>query len=451
MKRWEPIKTEKKQLGGIIKLLKKVSPKLASKAKGRLLVSRLRRVKDFKTPYIFPGQLGWSPAETRTVWHRTNNPNFKVKRVFEGRWDAKEHGAPKNGLWVSEKKDIGFMNDRPILVQLQQTIKKPIVQIGDIPTKGKNKLRNHILREAEQSGADAVKFQGIKDNKASNQNVTFIFDPTASTTMPLKNQSLLDSPEYRQLQLQRILEEVDSGRKFLREYLKSPKWGERASKHMSRQEAFKLGHFESQLLSSHNPPEGFKPLHLRLKLLNNGASGQSVMPYKSKQSYREIQIDPNNVVAPRYTGVHESAHMSNLNYTPFNGYKHYKELFPEELQPLLDKQLANAKKLADQLEIDPKRYKESVDFVAKSRNISTQDAKNLIDNWILYLKDPGEARARGLAVVAYGRTKDIPREIDPGQGIFTKESLDNLYRNIFSIGVPIVGGALTLKQLENEN
>ena len=440
MKRWEPIKTEKKQLGGIIKFLQKVSPKLASKAKGRLLASRLKQVKDFKTPYIFPGQLGWSPAETRTVWHRTNNPNFKVKRVFEGRWDAKEHGAPKNGLWVSEKKDIGFMNDRPILIQLQQTLKKPMVQIGDIPAQGKNNMRNYILREAEQSGADAVKFQGIKDNKTSNQNVTFIFDPTASTTMPLKNQSLLDSPEYRQLQLQRIWEEVDSGRRFLREYLKSPKWGERASKHMSRQEAFKLGHFESQLLSSHNPPEGFKPLHSRLKLLNNGASGQSVMPYKSKQSYREIQIDPNNVVAPRYTGVHESAHMSNLNYTPFNGYKHYKELFPEELQPLLDKQLANAKKLADQLEIDPKRYKESVDFVAKNRNISTQDAKNLIDNWILYLKDPGEVRARGLAAVAYSRTmhtKDIPKEVDGGQGIFTKESLDNLYRNIFSIGAPI--------------
>ena len=440
MKRWEPIKTEKKQLGGIIKLLQKVSPKLASKARGRLLASHLKQVKDFKTPYIFPGQLGWSPAETRTVWHRTNNPNFKIKRVFEGRWDAKEHGAPKNGLWVSEKKDIGFMNDRPILVQLQQTLKKPMVQIGDIPTQGKNNMRNYILRESEQSGADAVKFQGIKDNKTSNQNVTFIFEPTISATMPLKNQSLLDSPEYRQLQLQRIWEEADSGRRFLREYLRSPKWGERASKHMSRQEAFNLGHFESQLLSLHNPPEGFKPLHLRLKLLDNGASGQSAMPYKSKQSYREIQIDPNNAVAPRYTGVHESAHASNLNYTPFNGYKHYKELFPEELQPLLDKQLANAKKLADQLEIDPKRYKESVDFVAENRNISTQDAKNLIDNWILYLKDPGEVRARGLAAVAYSRTmhtKDIPKEVDGGQGIFTKESLDNLYRNIFSIGAPI--------------
>lgn len=197
MKRWEPIKTEKKQLGGIIKFLQKVSPKLASKAKGRLLASRLRQVKDFKTPYIFPGQLGWSPAETRTVWHRTNNPNFKVKRVFEGRWDAKEHGAPKNGLWVSEKKDIGFMNDRPILIQLQQTIKKPMVQIGDIPTQGKNNMRNYILREAEQSGADAVKFQGIKDNKTSNQNVTFIFEPTISAVLNPKMQNKVIRPSTK--------------------------------------------------------------------------------------------------------------------------------------------------------------------------------------------------------------------------------------------------------------
>ena len=248
MKRWEPIKNEKKQLGGIIKLLQKVAPKLASKARGRLLASRLKQVKDFKTPYIFPGQLGWSPAETRTVWHRTNNPNFKIKRVFEGRWDAKEHGAPKNGLWVSEKKDIGFMNDRPILIQLQQTLKKPMVQIGDIPTQGKNNMRNYILREAEQSGADAVKFQGIKDNKTSNQNVTFIFEPTTSATIlqkehkvlkkrmmvpekarpgfiiptpqHLQKQHYLDSPEKRLLSDMRTFRKADSGREFMMKYLK---------------------------------------------------------------------------------------------------------------------------------------------------------------------------------------------------------------------------------------
>ena len=479
MKRWEPIKTEKKQLGGIIKLLQKVAPKLASKARGRLLASRLKQVKDFKTPYIFPGQLGWSPAETRTVWHRTNNPNFKIKRKFKGRWDAKEHGAPENGLWVSEKKDIGFMNDRPILVQLQQTLKKPMVQIGDIPTQGKNNMRNYILRESEQSGADAVKFQGIKDNKTSNQNVTFIFEPTTSATIlpkeykvlkkrmqipekdlpgfivptppHLQKQHYLDSPEKRLLSDMRIFRKADSGREFMMKYLKSPQWVKRASKHMSKQEAQKLGKFESQLIDLMNPPKGFKPVHTKLKLLDHGVLGESIVPY-DKQQYRQILVDPITGADLKYVGVHEAAHASTLNYPLPKGEEYYKELVPEELRPLLDKQFDNAKKLADQLEIDPKRYKEAVDsYMRDMPTISKQMAKNLVDNQILYLKNPGEARARGLAAVAYGRTKDIPREIDPGQGIFTKESLDNLYKNIFSIGVPIVGGALTLKQLENEN
>lgn len=462
MKRWEPIKTEKKQLGGIIKFLQKVSPKLASKAKGRLLVSRLRQVKDLKTPYIFPGQLGWRPAETRTVWHRTNNPNFKVKRVFEGRWDAKEHGAPKNGLWVSEKKDIGFMNDRPILVQLQQTLKKPMVQIGDIPAQGKNNVRNYILRDAEQSGADAVKFQGIKDNKTSNQNVTFIFEPTISAAIPPKEpgalksnmqvpgqirtgsintktpfEEYIDSPE-KLLSSMRTFKKADSGREFMMKYLKSPQWIKRASKHMSKQEAQKLGKFESQLIDLRNPPKGFKPVYTKLKLLGNDIAGTSLVPYNAKQEYRKILIDPTAGAYLKYVGVHEGAHASTLNYTPSRREKQFKELFPEELQPLLDKQFANAKKLADQLEIDPKRYKETVDSLAEDMDISTQTAKGLLDNQISsYLKDPGEARARGLAAVAYGRTKDIPKEVDRGQGIFTKESLDNLYRNIFSIGAPI--------------
>lgn len=465
MKRWKPIKTEKKQLGGIIKLLQKVAPKLASKARGRLLASRLKQVKDFKTPYIFPGQLGWSPAETRTVWHRTNNPNFKIKRKFKGRWDAKEHGAPENGLWVSEKKDIGFMNDRPILVQLQQTLKKPMVQIGDIPTQGKNNMRNQILREAEQSGADAVKFQGIKDNKTSNQNVTFIFEPTTSATIlpkehkvlkkrmmvpekdlpgfivptppHLQKQHYLDSPEKRLLSDMRIFRKADSGREFMMKYLKSPQWAKRASKHMSKQEVQKLGKFESQLIDLMNPPKGFKPIRTKLKLLDHGVLGDSLVPY-DKQQYRQILVDPITGADLKYVGVHEAAHASTLNYPLSKGEEYYKELVPEELRPLLDKQFDNAKKLADQLEIDPKRYKETVDsYLRDMPTISEQKVKNLLDNRILYLKDPGEARARGLAAVAYGRTKDIPREIDPGQGIFTKESLDNLYKNIFSIGAPI--------------
>ena len=263
MKRWEPIKTEKKQLGGIIKLLQKVAPKLASKARERLLASRLKQVKDFKTPYIFPGQLGWSPAETRTVWHRTNNPNFKIKRVFEGRWDAKEHGAPKNGLWVSEKKDIGFMNDRPILVQLQQTLKKPMVQIGDIPTQGKNKLRNQILREAEQSGADAVKFQGIKDNKASNQNVTFIFDPVASTTIPPKEMRAFKE-QITKLTPQQIGQEAKEGVRDVMMWYRSPQWETRAaSRGLTQDEIKAFQNLQGRVLSQKLPmSDRFGPVNV---------------------------------------------------------------------------------------------------------------------------------------------------------------------------------------------
>lgn len=371
------------------------------------------------------------------------------------------------------------MNDRPILIQLQQILKKPIVQIGDIPTQGKNNMRNYILRDAEQSGADAVQFQGIKDNKTSNQNVTFIFEPTTSATilpkehevlkkrmqipekdlpgfiiptpLHLQKQLPLDSPEERWLSDMRIFRRADSGVKLMMKYLKSPQWVKRASKHMSKQEVQKLSKFESQLLDPLHPPKGFKPVYTKLKLLNNGVLGESVVP-QDKQQYRQILVDPITGANLKYVGVHEAAHASTLNYPPSKGEEYYKELVPEELQPLLDKQFNNAKKLADQLEIDPKRYKEAVDsYIRDMSTISKQTAKNLVDNQILYLKDPGEARARGLAAIAYGRTKDIPIEIDPGQGIFTKKSLNNLYKNIFSIGVPIVGGSLALKQLENED
>lgn len=253
MEQWKPNKTERKQLGGIIKFLQRTSPKLASKVKVNAIASQFRKVKEIETPFIFPGQIGWSPSEIRTVWHRTKNPNFKVKREFAERWDAKEHGAPKNGLWVSEKKDIGFMNNRPILVQLQQILKKPKIQIGDIPTQGKNKLRNYILREAEQSGADAVKFQGIRDNKTSNQNVTFIFDPIASTIVPPKEMRAFKEQVTR-LTPQQIGQEAKEGIRDIMMWYRSPQWKTRAtSRGLTQDEIEAFQNLQGKVLSQKLP------------------------------------------------------------------------------------------------------------------------------------------------------------------------------------------------------
>ena len=41
--------------------------------------------------------------------------------------------------------------------------------------------------------------------------------------------------------------------------------------------------------------------------------------------------------------------------------------------------------------------------------------------------------------------------VDNGRYVFTDESLKNLYNKTIALGLPIVGGSLALKQLENEN
>ena len=134
---------------------------------------------------IIPGQIGWAPAQKITVFHRTDNPMFKIRDFTPERWDAKLHGAPKTGMWVSQKNDIGFLNKRPYEVILTEEVKKPIVQIGDISTTWKNKTRNKIFEYAKQNGADAVQFKNIKDNKTNGQNVDFIFSPSENLKIQL--------------------------------------------------------------------------------------------------------------------------------------------------------------------------------------------------------------------------------------------------------------------------
>lgn len=134
---------------------------------------------------IIPGQIGWAPAQKITVFHRTDNPMFEIRDFTPERWDAKFHGAPKTGMWVSQKNDIGFLNKRPYEVILTEEVKKPIVQIGDISTTWKNKTRNKIFEYAKQNGADVVQFKNIKDNKTNGQNVDFIFNPSENLKIQL--------------------------------------------------------------------------------------------------------------------------------------------------------------------------------------------------------------------------------------------------------------------------
>lgn len=139
---------------------------------------------------IIPGQIGWAPAQKITVFHRTDNPMFEIRDFTPERWDAKFYGAPKTGMWVSQKNDIGFLNKRPYEVILTEEVKKPIVQIGEISTTWKNKTRNKIFEYAKQNGADAVQFKNIKDNKTNGQNVDFIFNPSENLKIQILKKPL---------------------------------------------------------------------------------------------------------------------------------------------------------------------------------------------------------------------------------------------------------------------
>ena len=458
MKRWEPIRTEKKQLGGIIKLLQKASPKLASKARGRVLAHHLKPVKDFKSPYIFPGQLGWAPVETRTVWHRTNNPNFKIKKVFEGRWDVKEHGAPKNGLWVSEKKDIGFMNDRPVLIQLQQILKKPMVQIGDIPAQGKNKLRNYILREAEQSGADAVRFQGIKDNKASNQNVTFIFDPIASTIVPPKETRAFKEQTAR-LTPQQIGQEAKEGARDLMMWYRSPQWETRAiSRGLTQDEIKAFQNLQGRVLSQKLPMnDRFSPLNILVEDMNKGTQGYSQFLPKSVHTN---QYPSEHFIAistqashPYYTAIHEGMHHGTFNIGATGWTKPQMTLLPIE-QSALDKVLRNAKALNDRLEIDPNKFVTLMRKLRTKYGMSELEARRWIGDRVKYWQTPQESRARAGAINQYKRnypnaSEEELTQIDNARQIFTNESLNNLYGKTIALGTPVVLGTLASSQLED--
>ena len=457
MEQWKPNKTERKQLGGIIKFLQRTSPKLASKVKVNAIASQFRKVKEIETPFIFPGQIGWSPAETRTVWHRTKNPNFKVKREFVGRWDAKEHGAPKNGLWVSEKKNIGFMNNRPILVQLQQILKKPMVQIGDIPTQGKNKLRNYILREAEQSGADAVKFQGIRDNKTSNQNVTFIFDPITSTTVPPKEMRAFKE-QITRLAPQQIEQEAKDGVRDIMMWYRSPQWETRAtSRGLTQDEVKAFQNLQGKVLSQKLPMgDRFGPVNIIVEDMSKGTQGYSQFLPKSVHtdqypSEHFIAIS-NQAAHPYYTAVHEGMHHGTFNIGATGWTKPQIGLSPIE-RNALDKVLRNAKALNDRLEIDPNKFIILMKKLQTKYGMSELEARRWIGDRVKYWQTPQESRARAGAVNQYKKnhpnaSEEELTQIDNARQIFTNESLNNLYGKTIALGAPIVG-TLAFNQLGN--
>ena len=208
--------------------------------------------------------------------------------------------------------------------------------------------------------------------------------------------------------------------------------------------------YATKLLSTKQSPEPhLAPLIIRE---SPGQYSQSVVvPSKSLPLKRYLDYKINSNPQPHYTGVHEGAHMSTLNYDPATEYRAYGQLILNpKAKTAITKLMNNADDLAAQLEVDPQKIKILRDNLIRVQGKTPTEADQIIQHQIQYLKTGQETRSRGLAAQEWiedNHSVDVPDNIDNGVNFFTDKSLRNVWRNM-AIGLPSIWG--TFKMIQND-
>lgn len=208
--------------------------------------------------------------------------------------------------------------------------------------------------------------------------------------------------------------------------------------------------YATKLLSTKQSPEPhLAPLIIRE---SPGQYSQSVVvPSKSLPLKRYLDYKINSNPQPHYTGVHEGAHMSTLNYDPATEYRAYGQLILNpKAKTAITKLMNNADDLAAQLEVDPQKIKILRDNLIRVQGKTPTEADQIIQHQIQYLKTGQETRSRGLAAQEWiedNHSVDVPDNIDNGVKFFTDKSLRNVWRNM-AIGLPSIWG--TFKMIQND-
>lgn len=208
--------------------------------------------------------------------------------------------------------------------------------------------------------------------------------------------------------------------------------------------------YATKLLSTKQSPEPhLAPLIVRE---SPGQYSQSVVvPSKTLPLKRYLDYKINSNPQPHYTGVHEGAHMSTLNYDPATEYRAYGQLILNpKAKTAITKLMNNADDLAAQLEVDPQKIKILRDNLIRVQGKTPTEAGQIIQHQIQYLKTGQETRSRGLAAQEWikdNHSVDVPDNIDNGVNFFTDKSLRNVWRNM-AIGLPSIWG--TFKMIQND-
>lgn len=146
-----------------------------------------------------PLNIGWGPKQTIQVSRASNSGNMQL--FFPNRWDVVNEGANPHGIWFQGKlgyprtdftnpgkgekaaKARALFANRSMQTQGDLTLEKPIITIGDVPS------RSQLSYYADNLGADGLIYNGVYDNGYNNNQVILSFkkmNKTNDNKSPIK-------------------------------------------------------------------------------------------------------------------------------------------------------------------------------------------------------------------------------------------------------------------------
>lgn len=148
---------------------------------------QLSKAIDNSSPTLqqIPLNIGWGPKQTIPVSHASNTGDMQL--FFPKRWDVINEGANPHGIWFQGKLGVprtdltnpgkgakaakarALFANRPVQVQGNVTLEKPMITIGDVPN------RSWLSYYADDAGADGLIYNGIYDNGYNNNQVILSF------------------------------------------------------------------------------------------------------------------------------------------------------------------------------------------------------------------------------------------------------------------------------------
>ena len=150
-------------------------------------IRQFSRAIDNSSPTLqqIPLNIGWGPKQTIPVSYASGTGNMQL--FFPKRWDVVNEGANPHGIWFQGKLGVprtdltnpgkgakaakarALFANRPVQVQGNVTLEKPMITIGDVPN------RSWLSYYADDAGADGLIYNGIYDNGYNNNQVILSF------------------------------------------------------------------------------------------------------------------------------------------------------------------------------------------------------------------------------------------------------------------------------------